>query len=68
LLAGGYLFLMTQKGSQYILTKNNSSFPGGSVVKNPPANAEDTGLILCKEILHAVDHLSLCNATIEVML
>ena len=68
MLAGGYRFLMTQKGSQYILIKNNSSFPGGSVVKNLPANAEDTGLILCKKILHVVDHLSLCNTTIEVML
>ena len=25
--------------------KNLGGFPGGSVVKNPPANAEDTGLI-----------------------
>ena len=24
----------------------NSDFPGGSVVKNPPANSGDTGLIL----------------------
>ena len=25
--------------------KNGKGFPGGSVVKNPPANAGDTGLI-----------------------
>ena len=30
----------------YIFIKNNmKGFPGGSVVKNPPANAEDTGSI-----------------------
>ena len=30
----------------YIFLKNNmKGFPGGSVVKNPPANAEDTGSV-----------------------
>ena len=28
-----------------IFLKNKMAFPGGPVVKNPPANAEDTGLI-----------------------
>ena len=27
------------------MTVRSSGFPGGSVVKNPPANAEDTGSI-----------------------
>ena len=26
-------------------TRNDQGFPGGSVVKNPPANAGETGLI-----------------------
>ena len=34
----------------YIFIKNNmKGFPGGSVVKNPPANAEDTVLPLVQE-------------------
>ena len=37
-------------------------FPGGSVVKNPPAKAGDTG-----EIPHAVEQLS-CATTIELVL
>ena len=65
---GDSLFLMTQKGSLYTLTKNNLNFPGGSVIKNLPVNAEDTGLILCKKILHVVGHLSPCNIAIEIML
>ena len=28
---------------QYILKSTKQDFPGGAVVKNPPANAEDTG-------------------------
>ena len=30
---------------QFMLIKEEGSFPGGSVVKNPPANAGDLGLI-----------------------
>ena len=30
---------------KYILKIDDRGFPGGSVVKNPPANAGDTGLI-----------------------
>ena len=43
-------------------------FPGGSVVKNLPSNAEDMGLILGwgTKIPHdAVGHLSPCTATRE---
>ena len=29
----------------YVCVYINTGFPGGSVVKNPPANAEDMGLI-----------------------
>ena len=36
------LFIYT---NTYTHTHAHLSFPGGSVVKNPPANAEDMGLI-----------------------
>ena len=49
------LLLLVQKknvaNKEFYIQKNNPSknevkgFPGGSVVKNPPANAGDTGLI-----------------------
>ena len=32
--------------------KRNADFPGGSVVKNPPANAGDTGSISGPERFH----------------
>ena len=38
-------------------------FPGGSVVKNPPANAGDMGLIP-----HAADQLSPCTTAIKPVL
>ena len=42
-------------------------FPGGSVVKNPPSNAGETGLIpgWGTKIPHAEGQLSLCTATTE---
>ena len=41
-------------------------FPGGSVVKNPPANAGDTGLIpWSRKIPHATQQLSPCTTTTE---
>ena len=45
------------------------AFPGGSVVKNPPANAGDRGLIpgLWK-IPHGIEQLSLGTATPELRL
>ena len=44
-------------------------FPGGSVVKNPPANAGDTGSILgVGKIPHAEGQLSLCATTTEPVL
>ena len=45
----------------------NRDFPGGSVVKNPPSNAGDTGSIPGRgtKIPHAVGQLSLHAATTE---
>ena len=45
----------------------NRGFPGGSVVKNLPANAGDTGSILGlgSKILHAMGQLSLCTTVTE---
>ena len=41
-------------------------FPGGTVVKNPPANAGDTGSIPWSgKIPHAAEQLSLCATTTE---
>ena len=40
-------------------------FPGGSVVKNPPANAGDTGSSPGQKIPHAVEQLSPCATTTE---
>ena len=42
-------------------------FPGGPVVKNPPASAGDTGLIpgLGTKILHAAEQLNPWTATTE---
>ena len=44
-------------------------FPGGPVVKNPPSNAGDVGLIPGQgtKIPHAAGQLSLCAATTEHM-
>ena len=42
--------------------KKTVGFPGGSVVKNPPASAGDTGLIL---IPHALEQISQCIITVE---
>lgn len=45
-------------------------FPGGPVVKNPPAHTGDTGSIpgLGTKIPHATGQLSLCSATTEPVL
>jgi len=45
----------------------SGDFPGGPVVKNPPVNAGDTGLIpnLGTKIPHAMGQLSLRSATTE---
>ena len=51
------------------LLKNNlgRDFPGGPVVKNPPCNARDTGLILGQgsKILHSLGQRSLQTETTE---
>ena len=43
-------------------------FPGGSVVKNPPANAGDLVYILMGKIPHAVEQLRLCVTSVEPVL
>ena len=41
-------------------------FPGGAVVRNPPASAGDTGSSpWCRKIPHATEQLSLGTTTIE---
>ena len=61
-----YWFLKI-KNSSY---KNNAwDFPGGSVVKNPPANAGDTGSSPGPgRFPHAAEQLSLCATTTEPVL
>ena len=47
----------------------NRDFPGGAVVKNPPANVGDTGSSLSPgRFPHAMEQLSLCATTIEPVL
>ena len=50
--------------------KYNWGFPGGLVVKNPPANAADSGWIppCSGDIPHAEEQLSLCATTTEPVL
>ena len=48
--------------------KKKKGFPGGSVVKNPPANARDTGLIPDLGRSPAMEQQSLCPTTTETML
>ena len=43
-------------------------FPGGTVVKNPPANAGDMGSSPGPGIPHAAEQLSLCATTTEPVL
>ena len=58
------------------LLKKNMGFPGGSVVKNPPANAEDTGPIPglgrshvpWSNYAHEPQLLNLCSKTWEPQL
>ena len=48
--------------------KHGEDFPSGPVVKNPPANAEDTVSIPRQgsgKISYASEHLSLCATTTE---
>ena len=48
----------------------HGAYPGGSVVKNLPANARDTGSIPSwrTKIPHALEQLGLCAATTEASL
>ena len=50
----------------WTLNKTNTwDFPGGLVIKNPPFDAGDVGLIPWEgtKILHAAEQLSLCAAS-----
>ena len=38
------VYLLSNIDLRYILKQKERGFPGGAVVKNPPANAGDTGL------------------------
>ena len=42
-------------------SKNDTGLPGGPVVKNPPANAGDTGSIPVQEDPHATEQLNPCS-------
>ena len=58
-----------QKSRRYELTylkSDKQDFPGGAVVKNPPANAGDTGSSPgLGRFPHAVEQLSPCTTTTE---
>ena len=49
--------------------KNSGDFPGGPVVKKPPSNATDTGLIpgQLTKIQHALEQLGPWATTTETM-
>ena len=51
---------MFSPDQQILLEKCSEGFPGGSVVKNPPANAGDTGLILGLGRFHMIQNNSAC--------
>ena len=64
---------MVSKTSQIISENINEGFPGDPVVKNPAANAEDTGWIreesfLVREVSHAVGQLSPYGTATEPVL
>ena len=50
-------------GEYFSALKRNEGFPGGAVVKNPPANAGDTGS--GGKSPHAAEQLSPCTTTTE---
>ena len=57
-----------QKGMPFPSDQNQSpGFPGGSLVKNLPASAGDTGLIP-EKILYALEQLNPCATTTEPLL
>ena len=49
------------------ITPTLLGFPGGSVIKHPPATAEDTGSVpgLGRSHMHAREQLSSCTTTVE---
>ena len=55
-----HLFEMFSPDQQILLEKCSEGFPGGSMVKNPPANAGDTGLILGLGRFHMTQNNSAC--------
>ena len=50
------------------MEKYLGDFPSGTVDKNPPANAEDTGLIPVPEDSTCLGQLSLCTTATETVL
>ena len=59
----------SQSNTEKSLQEAMSGFPGGSVIKNLAANAEDMGLIPAgfRKILHAIEQLSPYATTTEPM-
>ena len=52
--------------AEWIKRKHDLNFPGGTMDKNPPANAGDTGSIPGpRKILYAVEQLNPCTTTTE---
>ena len=54
--------------SQWLIKTTAEDFPGGTVDKTLPANAEDMGWPWSRKIPHALGQLSLCTTTIETEL
>ena len=61
---------LSRKNKDLVSFQNNYlwGFPGGSVVKNPPANVEDTGLTPGQGRFHVMEQLSPCATTTEPVL
>ena len=59
------IVLWASEGKQGEFKIPQQGFPGGSVEKNPPANAGDMGLNPGPEILHASEQLSPFARTTE---
>ena len=59
------IFLDMTPKAQATKNKQVRGFPGGSVVKNPSANAGDMGGILMWGIPHAMEQLNPCATSTE---
>ena len=64
-ITGGNVTPLLNNDTVYFKNKDRD-FPGGAVVKNPPANAQDTGSIPGPgRFPHAAEQLSPCTTTTE---